>query len=206
MDYKKMLEFVRKTLSDNDAIKSRNVHHQFRDRAKHSYRIYKWVERLSPDFPDADLDVAKTAAIFHDVGYSKGKKDHALYSALIFEKYAKENKFDSDFTNKVLYIIENHSNKELLKTSNNKELILVLEADLLDEEGAMGLMWDLMAAGSKGVEAYEDGMEELYIHSLHILDQDFMVTPIAKKYWNEKKKLVKDYLDQIKEDLFIEEN
>ena len=201
-----MLEFVRKTLEENNAVKSQNMHHQFRDRARHSYRIYKWVERLAPDYPDADLEVAKTAAIFHDVGYSKGKKDHAIYSAEIFKDYAKENKFDADFTSKVLYIIENHSNKELLKTSNNKELILVLEADLLDEEGAMGLMWDLMAAGSKGVKAYEDGMEELYIHSLHILDQDFMVTPIAKAYWNEKKKLVKDYLDQIKEDLFIEEN
>lgn len=205
MDYKKMLDFVRKTLEENDAIKPRNAHHQFRDRAKHSYRIYKWVERLSPDYPDADLEVAKTAAIFHDVGYAKGKKDHAIYSSEIFKKYAAENHFSSDFIDKVDYIIVNHSNKDLLKTSDNKELILVFEADLLDEEGAMGLMWDLMAAGSKGVEAYEDGMEELYIHSCHILEQDFMVTPIAKKYWDEKKKLVSDYLLQIKEDLFIEE-
>ena len=73
MDFDKMLAFVRKTLEENDAIKSRNVHHQFRDRAKHSFRIFKWVERLAPDFSDADLDVAKTAAIFHDVGYAKGK-------------------------------------------------------------------------------------------------------------------------------------
>lgn len=205
MDYKKMLDFVRKTLEENDAIKPRNVHHQFRDRAKHSYRIYRWVERLSPDYPDADLEVAKTAAIFHDVGYAIAKKEHAFYSAEIFKKYATNNNFPADFTNKVFYIIENHSNKDLLKTTDNKELILVLEADLLDEEGAMGLMWDLMAAGSKGVEEYEDGMEELYIHSCHILGQDFMVSPIAKKYWDEKKKLVSDYLLQIKEDLFIEE-
>ena len=205
MDFDAMLKYVEMKLFEHDAIKSRNPLHQFRNRARHSYRVYRWIDVLKTDYPDADLDVCKTAAIFHDIGYAKGKHDHAEKSEKMFRKYAKKNDFDPDFTEKVAYIISMHSEKGLMKTTDNKELILLLEADLLDEEGAMGIMWDLLSAGKKGVEDYTEAMDELYLHSVHILDQDYMVTPTAIKIWNEKKELVRTYLKAIKNDLFLED-
>ena len=200
-----MLKYVEKKLFEYDAIKPRNPLHQFRNRARHSYRVYRWIDRLAVDYPDVDLEVCKTAAIFHDLGYAKGKNNHAEKSDRMFRKYAKRFGFDEEFTEKVSYIIRNHSDKSLIKVSDNKELILVLEADLLDEEGAMGLMWDLLSAGKKGVEDYTEAMDELYKHSVHILDQDYMVTPTAIKIWNDKKELVRAYMKAIKEDLFLED-
>ena len=105
---------------------------------------------------------------------------------------------------KVNYIIDNHSNKALLKETKNVELILVLEADLLDEEGSMGIVWDLLAAG-KTANSYVAAIDAIKSHSSHILSQDFMVTPTAIKVWDEKKNLVKDFISQLYEDLFIEE-
>ena len=199
-----MIDFVKKTLEDNDAIIDKRHNFVFRNRFEHSVRVFKWVKRLSVDFDDLDYDVALTAALFHDVGYANGQMNHHILSKEIFISYAKENKFSDDFINKVSYIIENHSDKSLLKTTKNKELILVLEADLLDEEGSMGIVWDLLAAG-KTANSYVAAIDAIKRHSIHILSQDYMITPTAIKIWDEKKNLVKDFISQLYEQLFIEE-
>ena len=199
-----MIDFVKKTLEDNDAIIDKRHNFVFRNRFEHSVRVFKWVKRLSVDFDDLDYDVALTAALFHDVGYANGQMNHHILSKEIFISYAKENKFSDEFINKVSYIIENHSDKSLLKTTKNKELILVLEADLLDEEGSMGIVWDLLAAG-KTANSYVAAIDAIKRHSIHILSQDYMITPTAIKIWDEKKNLVKDFISQLYEDLFIEE-
>ena len=204
MDFKKMMNFVKKTLEDNDAIVDKKHNYCFRNRYEHSIRVFKWVKRLSVDFDNFDYDVALTAAIFHDVGYSYGQLNHPENSVKIFTKYANDEGFDKEFIDKVNYIIDNHSNKALLKETKNTELILVLEADLLDEEGSMGIVWDLLAAG-KTANSYVAAIDSIKSHSSHILSQDFMVTPTAIKVWDEKKNLVKDFISQLYEDLFIEE-
>lgn len=207
MNYDKMLDFVKNTLIDGEALKPKNEHHQFRDRYKHSYRVYLWVERLAEDFPNCDIEALKIASIFHDVGYACDKENHASCSKTIFLSYAElhNDDFSKELIDKVSYLISHHSDKELIKTTNNIELILLLEADLLDEEGAMGILWDLLAKGHKGIDSYEEALDEINKHSIHILDQDYMITPLAKKYWEKKKELVKNFVSELKKDLFLEE-
>ena len=88
-----MIDFVKKTLEDNDAIIDKRHNFVFRNRFEHSVRVFKWVKRLSVDFDDLDYDVALTAALFHDVGYANGQMNHHILSKEIFISYAKENKF-----------------------------------------------------------------------------------------------------------------
>lgn len=204
MDYEKMMQYVKKMLVDNDAILDKRHNLTFRNRYEHSIRVFKWVKRLSVDYDNFDYGVALTAALFHDVGYAYGKCDHNIGSSKIFLKYAKENNFDEDFIEKVNYIVLNHSDKHLLKETKNKEFIILLEADLLDEEGSLGIVWDLLAAGQKNAMSYLDAIDEIKKHSIHILSQDFMITPTAIKIWDEKKNLVKDFIRQLYEDLFVE--
>lgn len=206
MDFDKMLEYVKKTLEENNAIKPPKPNQCFRSRYTHSIRIYKWCKRLVADKPNCNTDILYTAAIFHDIGYSHGKENHAEESAKMFLEYAKENNFDVDFSNEVARIISLHSDKILLKDKNSTdELILLLEADLLDEEGCMGIVWDLLSKGALGCNNYEDSLSEIMKHSGHILNQDYMVTPIARKYWDEKKAFVNEFLEQFASDLFMED-
>ena len=204
MDFDAMLDYVKKKLEDGNAIKPKNIHHQFRNRYKHTVRVYKWCMRLIDDRPNCNSDILYTSAIFHDVGYALGKDNHAITSAFIFNEYAKENNLDKKFTEIVTDIILNHSDKNQLKNPDiSDELCLLLEADLLDEEGAMGLVWDLMAEGNKNPDDYDDGLKCVWVHSAHILSQDFMVTPIAKKVWSEKKEFVRKFIQQLEYDLFV---
>ena len=98
-----------------------------------------------------------------------------------------------------------HSEKRRLAyPDSSNELIILLEADLLDEEGALGIAWDLMALGSMEHATYYDTMDAIK-HSKHILEQDFMVTKKAREIWNKKKMLVKLFDDEIASDLFLED-
>ncbi len=201
-----MMDFVKNMLEKHNAIKPLKPNQSFRSRYTHSIRIYKWCERLVADLPECNKDILYTAAIFHDVGYSYGKENHAEASAKIFREYGKENGFDKDFIDEVARIISLHSDKSLLKDPNSTpELIILLEADLLDEEGCMGIVWDLLSKGALGCDNYEDSLSEIWHHSGHILKQDYMVTPLARKYWDEKKQFVNEFLAQFSSDLFMED-
>ena len=201
LNYEEMLDFVKETLEKENGIKPNNPHHQFRDRFMHTKRVLEWTKIIKDDL-EVDLDVLYTSAIFHDVG-SSSRENHAYYGAKIFEKYAIEHDFNKDFIDKVYNIILVHSNKDLIRDKNSSnELVLLLEADLLDEEGALGIVWDLMALGSMGGVNYYDAIDALK-HAKHILKQDYMITPIARQIWEKKKDLVKCFTDELERDLFL---
>jgi uncharacterized protein len=45
----------------------------------------------------------------------------------------------------VVFLVKNHSNKQLMTAKGTPlELILLMEADLLDETGALSIVWDCM--------------------------------------------------------------
>ena len=204
MNYDEMLDFVKKTLESTNTIRPNNPYHGFRNRYLHSVRVYKWAQRICDDL-DCDREVLFTACIFHDIGYSINKINHALYSEMIFLRYAKAHGFDKEFTDKVGSCIALHSHKELLNDSNiMPELILLMEADLLDEQGALGIAWDLLARGAKGINDYDESIDALKIHSGHILNQNYMVTKKAQMYWDKKKKFVSEFIDELESDLFME--
>ena len=204
MDYDLMLNYVYDVLKQNNAIKSKKPTQFFRSRATHTYRVLEWAKRIKADRPNCNEEILYTACIFHDVGYAFGKDNHAAYSAKIFKDYAEKNNFDSEFTKEVTRIIALHSDEKLLKDPNSSdELVLLLEADLLDEEGAMGIVWDLLSQGYNECDNYEVALDAIWTHSSHILNQDYMVTPIAKKYWDEKKELVSNFIKHLESDLFL---
>ena len=205
-NYDDMFDYVLNVLTVNNGIKSKQAKFTFRNRFMHIKRVFGWAKRIM-ECLDVDKDVVLTAAIFHDSGYSldKSKDEHALRGANIFKEYALMHAFNDEFIAIVYDMILNHSNKGLLNEKNTSlEMIVLLEADLMDEEGALGLVFDLLAEGTKSPNSYEVVFNEILNHSAHIIDQDFMVTPLAKKFWDEKKEFIQKFIDDLKFDLFME--
>lgn len=207
MDYQHMLNFVNDYLERHNAIRSKKPKFCFRNRFEHTKRVYKWANILLSDYPNCNKDVVLVSAIFHDVGYAFGQKDHAIKSAEIFMEYAKDNNLDLELSQMIYENILVHSNKHLLDDKDiSPELIILLEADLLDEEGALGIAFDLLSEGFKCPDNYQSGIESITMHSAHIFNQNFMVSPTAKKIWSKKQELVRMFLEEYKNDLFIEED
>lgn len=206
--YNEMFKYVEKILTDGQGRKSRNVLQTFRDRFDHIRRVYMWAEKLLPDFPNVNEKVVRTATIFHDVGYAGigYKKDHHKKSAKIFRDYAKDQNFSDEFTSSVVFCILNHCDKTNLQSPiATDELKLLIEADLLDEEGAMGIAFDLLVTGATFPRNYVQGYEMILNHTAHIYDQDYMITPIAKALWDDKRALVKNFMEALKIDLEMAE-
>jgi len=174
----------------------------FREKYSHTKRVFAWAKRLLKT-EEADADILLYAAIFHDVGYIVSGTDHWKYSAEICKKYLSENGFERIFIEQVLECILNHDNKELLyddKTS--KEIILLIEADCLDESGAMSVLRDAISEGFSGNTRYNIVYKRLLERRIVRQPNDFFcVTETAKKIWQEKQKLYFDFISSLKIDL-----
>lgn len=204
--YEKEWAFVKKTLKESgqdDFGGGKQSRYPFRSRFEHTRRVYKWVHRLLDDATIEDVEVLELAAIFHDVGYSKGiNKGHGLESAKIFEEYARKNlKLSDERIEKVKYLVSNHSNKEMLLPKTCPELIILMEADVMDEEGAMRIAWDCLAAGLGGAKSFQEALKRTIDH----FNPEFnpMITPIAIRAFEEKQNFVKEYIKRMKDDLEV---
>ena len=146
------------------------------------------------------------AALFHDVGYFQSIDDHANRSANIFHAYAERKNYDKTQADFIEYLIRSHSNKELLSSDDTPlELILLLEADELDETGALGVLWFGMVAGSRGAEDYDEAFREYLSYARWILDSNPMKTAKAREIWERKQDFIREFFTQLEVDLGIDE-
>ena len=78
-----------------------------------------------------------------------------------------------------------------------------MEADMLDEEGAMALAWDCLTLGATYPDNYEAAYYKIEKFASHILNTNVMRTSNAIKFWERKQKLVVEFMKQLKFDLGI---
>ena len=144
-----------------------------------------------------------TAAIFHDVGYGESldKSLHAEKSTAVFAEYAKQQNIDPEITEKVAYLIKMHSNKEMLKLSDTlPELVLLMEADLLDEEGALRVIWYCATKAIQGADRYMDFYEFIQRGSEKRRENP-MVTPLAREICERKIEMVDEFMWELLDDI-----
>ena len=180
----------------------------FRKRSDHMWRVFIWVERLTENCAEnIDREALLTAALWHDVGRHVSHDEHANQSALLFHDYAINKKYDKSQAEFIEYLIRNHTDKTLLFSSDIPlELVFLLEADMLDETGALGIVWDAMMTGSNSAKNYTEAYELFLLHSYDssILDNNPMRTEKARKIWENKQNLIREFLKQLEYDLAID--
>jgi uncharacterized protein len=207
--YNLIFEFVKSYLEDNDGEFSKVGHFPFRKRSEHIRRVFIWAKRLVEDKININKEAIFIAALFHDVGYAVSVDDssHAEYSAEICQKYLSEQNFSPKLIDQVAYLIRNHSNKELLAAKDTPlELIILMEADLLDETGALSIAWDCMMEGSQEIQTFENAYNHIKDYSYGSLEVNPMVTNKAVEFWEKKQKLVKEFTEHLSYDLGIQED
>lgn len=175
----------------------------FRSKYQHTLRVLGWAKRLVGERKDVNTDILFTAVIFHDIGCSEGKEFHAERSAKIFYEYGLKMNLDLIFIERVKDLISLHSSKELLKENDTPiELIILMEADLLDEEGALRIVWYSLDKGINGAQSYLDVYKHIVMGSNKRLINP-MVTEKAQYYWNEKQKIVEEFTRQLEDDITV---
>lgn len=207
--YDDIFNYVKSLLAQNDSEASKIGHLSFRKRSEHIWRVFIWAKRLLQEGTydvKVNSEAVLTAALFHDVGYSlslDGSK-HAENSAALFSKYAVAKGYDAEIKDFTEYLIRNHSNKILMNDNSVPlELIILMEADLLDETGALSIVWDCMMEGGQKIQSFEKTYKHIQSYSAKLLDENPMKTALAKAIWSNKQNLIKEFLRQLSYDLAI---
>jgi uncharacterized protein len=189
--YNEMLGFVKNILIKNDGEATKINEIPFRKRSEHIKRVYNWAVRLVGKNSKIDREAVLVASIFHDSGYaiSIESTEHAKNSAIICRQYLKEHGYKIGRIDFITYLVENHSNKFILENENTPiELVILMEADLLDETGALSIIWDCMMEGNSKDQSFEKTHDHIKRYSGKILDRNPMRTDLGKNTGVKSKK------------------
>lgn len=201
--YDEYLKYVEDFLILHNGDAPPNPLMAFRSKYQHTVRVLGWARRLAEGRKDVDIDVLYTAAIFHDIGNAIDRESHAELGAKVFYEYGLKTGMDLPFIEKVRNLISLHSSKELLKEKDTPiELILLMEADLLDEEGALRMVWYTLDKGISGAQSYEDVYKHIVMGNNKRLVNP-MITEKAKYFWDEKQKVVEAFTKQLEDDITV---
>ncbi|MCL1965273.1 MAG: HD domain-containing protein [Firmicutes bacterium] len=199
------LAYVRAYLAGHHADRDDVPGRRFRSRAEHIRRVAVWTERLMArsGVGEADASVLRLAAAFHDAGYARGAERHGCHGADILREYAARQGLEAGLVERAAFLVAEHSNKQqwLHRADAPCDLVLLMEADLLDEEGAMGLVRDCMNAGEQGAKGYEDAYACMRRYEPQRLWANPMVTPLARELWTQKQRLIAEFMAAFAYDL-----
>lgn len=209
--FEKEKEYVKDYLIKMNGDNSPREAETFRKRHLHMLNVYHWAQKIVAEIDKVTLKSINPhalylAALFHDIGYGSEayKNSHAIEGSDIWKEYAANNGYDSEMIEYVYYLIRNHSNKELLNESNTPvDLIILMEADWLDEEGAMSICWDSMAVARNNPQSYVECLNRIKKYSSHILKNNPMITKPARAFWEHKQVFVENFIKELEADLFI---
>ena len=180
-----MLAYVKNLLAPVDSLSKSGVSLPFRSRFAHTERVTEWALRLS-EAEGGDMGVISVAAIFHDSGYAYGGDGHACRSASVFDAYAAEllradnfspaapiprgagiaraihnAVFTAESRDKIKEAISVHSSKDLPFQAVGAEAAILMDADMLDEAGAMKVLFDAFCETSEPGYDYRSAYERI---------------------------------------------
>lgn len=206
--YKDMLAFVEEALKIDLEQISAKVRINY-SRFAHTKRVLGWTKRLydlAPDKSQLRYEDLITAAIFHDVGRSKEeelKLPHAEAGVPVTCAYLNEHGFDKERTEYICFLVGSHSDKHKMNDPNiDRNLLLLMEADLLDDMGATGIIMDAMIVENGNPKAdFCDCLDHIKRYTLRQQADNPMVTPEARKIWDEKTVMVENFVKALSEDI-----
>ncbi|HBE10468.1 MAG: HD domain-containing protein [Eubacterium sp.] len=196
MNYSEVIDFVKKKTSNIE----RPSNYPFRNRYEHIMRVYRWAIRLQAKL-GGDLDVIVLAALLHDVGWDD-VKPHEEVSAEIAVEYLDSIGVDQEKIKRVGEIIMRHEDKDT-EDDLSLECRIVMDADLLDEIGAVEIMWDCMATALDPEASYKRAyyrIKEYYRTNKPKIKR--CKTDPGRAEFTKRMQLVESYIYQLERELF----
>ncbi len=202
--YAEMFQYVKNALSYYDTH-GRKGKLKFRyNRSEHTMRVCQWAVRLADEYPgEIDLDSLKIAAIFHDIGYSveEDRTSHPANGAKLCREYLTARNYPAAQVDFICELILRHSDKECIHDDIPAELILLMEADLLDDTGAQGIVLDIWVESRREDADYASMLGHIREYTLRTMQKDSVRTPAAKRIWAEKRALAESFAESLSRDL-----
>ena len=206
-----ILEFVRQKLdgarsdSENIGAKTDISYSRF----DHTKRVLGWARRLYEATERKDLirrEDVMIASVFHDVGRSIEHivgLPHALAGEPITREYLTGHGFSQERTDYICYLVTHHSDKQLMQQQDTDPgLIMLMEADMLDDMGALGIVMDCMITEVRNPRAeFADCLDHMTRFTQRLQHKCPMVTPAGINLWNDKTTLTDNFVNALRRDI-----
>ncbi len=196
MNYAEVIEYVKKMTSEN----GRPPKYPFRDRYEHTMRVYRWAIKLQAKL-GGDLDIIALAALLHDIGWSD-YRPHGEVGAELAVEYLDSIGVDTDTIRRVGEIIMMHEDKDT-DADLSLECKIVMDADLLDEVGAVGVLWDAMATACEDEASYKKAYYR--IKNYYRINRPKIrrcKTDTARTEYAKRMQMIEAYISQLEKELF----
>lgn len=208
-EYHEMVEYVKTVLSSKnteDIGHKTNIRYS---RFEHTKRVLAWTKRLYDMAVEAGetelkFDELMIAAIFHDVGRNVGNNfPHAQAGVPLTREFLSKHGYPEDKIEYICMLVGCHSDKWRMKDRDlDRNLLLLMEADLLDDMGALGIVMDCMITQKRREDAnFYDCYNHIRKYTCRLQHDNPMVTPEGKKLWDEKTKLSDEFIKALETDL-----
>lgn len=207
LKYEELFSYVKSALAVYDQHGGISMTGIKFSRFEHTERVYRWAMILADEITDEiDMEALQIAAIFHDIGYSLNKEDmhsHAADGAILSREYLESIGYPPEKTNFICDLIARHSDKkELCNEDAPLELVLLMEADLLDDTGAHGIVMDTWIKSTKEEVSFASILEHIKKFSWKQMQKNPMRTEKARRIWEEKKELTNRFVESLTVDLY----
>ena len=220
-------------LNRHETVISKTKRHIRYDRFYHIKRVTAWANRICNElyqnnkvvdadaisicdelYPnnkvaDADAidrDCLHLAAILHDVGYNAYhiSENHSEAGVVLAEQFLTAECVEEEKKEKILNLIRLHSRKDLMFLEDTPmELVILMEADLMDDMGASGLVMDawINTRMNQDETSFDTIFEHMQKYTQAQQQAEPMRTAPAKRFWREKQELVQEFMRQFARDL-----
>ena len=155
INYMTIIQYVKEVTSEN----GRPTLFPFRSRYEHTMRVYRWAIKLQA-IEGGDLEIITLAALLHDIGWD-AERPHGDVGAEMAIEYLLSIGYDDEVKlGRIGEIIRIHTEKD---TSDDLSLEcrIVMDADLLDEVGAISVLWDAMATATEDEASYKKAYQRI---------------------------------------------
>lgn len=203
--YEEMINYVKEFLDKRD-LEADDFENKypFRIRFQHILRVYNWTLRLN-EFEKGDEQVISVAAIFHDIGKRNDSNiPHADLSAEICSNYLESINYDKDKSERIIQAVKKHSSKKECIEKLSLEDMILMDADLLDEVGAITVLWDSMAIVMEADPSYIKVYERLQKRLERIKKKSSLIkTKTGARFYEERVRFLEYFIENLEYELQI---
>lgn len=196
MNYSEVIEYVKKMTAEN----GRPSNYPFRSRYEHTMRVYRWAIKLQAKL-GGDIDIIALAALLHDVGWDS-ERPHEEVGAELAVDFLDELGVEPEIIKRVGEIIMIHEDKDT-EAELSLECKIVMDADLLDEVGAVSVIWDAMATACEDEASYKKAYYR--IKNYYRINKPKIrrcKTDAARAEYTKRMQLLDSYINQLEKELF----
>ncbi len=196
MNYAEVIEYVKKQTMEN----GRPANYPFRSRYEHTMRVYRWAIKLQAKC-GGDLEIITLAALLHDIGWDSDRPHNEVGAEMAVE-YLDSIGYDEEKIARVGEIILRHEDQDT-QDELSLECKVVMDADLLDEVGALSVIWDSMATACEDEATYKKAYYR--IKNYYRINRPKIrrcKTDAARAEYEHRMKAIEEFLAELERELF----